>query len=94
MGNLRLVDGIIIIVYFAIMAVLGVVGYKKSKTSEDFYVAGKSLGTFSLAAMWMSSWIGGSSIVGTSTDAFNLGVCGGWYVVILSIGCLLFGLTF
>lgn len=94
MGNLRLVDGIIIIVYFAIMAVLGVVGYKKSKTSEDFYVAGKSLGTFSLAAMWMSSWIGGSSIVGTSTDAFNLGICGGWYVVILSIGCLLFGLTF
>lgn len=94
MGNIRLVDGIIIIAYFATMAVLGVVGYKKSKTSEDFYVAGKSLGTFSLAAMWMSSWIGGSSIVGTSTDAYNLGICGGWYVVILSVGCLLFGLTF
>lgn len=94
MGNIRLVDGIIIIAYFAIMAVLGVVGYKKSKTSEDFYVAGKSLGTFSLAAMWMSSWIGGSSIIGTSTDAYNLGISGGWYVVILSVGCLLFGLTF
>ena len=94
MGNLRLIDGIIIIAYFAVMAILGVVGYKKSKTSEDFYVAGKSLGTFSLAAMWMSSWIGGSSIVGTSTDAYNLGICGGWYVVILSAGCLIFGLTF
>lgn len=94
MGNLRLTDGIIIIAYFAIMAALGVVGYKRNKTSDDFFVAGKKLGTFSLAAMWMSSWIGGASIVGTSTDAYNLGICGGWYVVILSAGCAIFGLTF
>ena len=94
MGNLRLTDGIIIIAYFAVMAALGVVGYKRNKTSDDFFVAGKKLGTFSLAAMWMSSWIGGASIVGTSTDAYNLGICGGWYVVILSAGCAIFGLTF
>lgn len=94
MGNLRVIDGVIIIVYFVLMAVLGVVGYKKNNTSEDYFVAGKKLGTFSLAAMWMSSWIGGSSIVGTSTDAYNLGITGGWYVVILSCGCAIFGLTF
>ena len=76
MGNLRLTDGIINIAYFAVMAALGVVGYKRNKTSDDFFVAGKKLGTFSLAAMWMSSWIGGASIVGTSTDAYNLGICG------------------
>lgn len=94
MGNLRLIDAIIIIAYFAIMAILGVVGYKKNETSDDFFVAGKKLGVFSLAAMWMSSWIGGASIVGTSTDAYNLGITGGWYVVILSVGCAVFGLTF
>lgn len=94
MGNIRLIDGIIIVIYFVLMAALGVVGYKKNETSEDYFVAGKKLGTFSLAAMWLSSWIGGSSIVGTSTDAYNLGVCGGWYVVILSFGCAIFGLTF
>lgn len=94
MGNIRTIDAIIIIVYFAVMAILGVVGYKKNKTSEDYFLAGKKLGTFSLAAMWMSSWIGGSSIVGTSTNAYELGITGGWYVLILSVGCLIFGLTF
>ena len=94
MGNLRTIDAVIIIVYFAVMAILGVVGYKKNKTSEDYFLAGKRLGTFSLAAMWMSSWIGGSSIVGTSTNAYELGITGGWYVLILSVGCLIFGLTF
>ena len=80
MGNIRPVDAIIIIVYFAVMAALGIVAYKRNKTSEDYFVAGKSLGTFSLAAMWLASWIGGSSIIGTSTNAYNLGISGGWYV--------------
>lgn len=94
MGNVRVVDAIIIVVYFAVMAVMGIIAYRRNKTSEDFFVAGKSMGTFSLAAMWLSSWIGGSSIVGTSTDAYNLGVTGGWYVTILAVGCAVFGLTF
>ena len=94
MGNVRVVDAIIIVVYFAVMAVMGIIAYRRNKTSEDFFVAGKSMGTFSLAAMWLSSWIGGSSIVGTSTDAYNLGVTGGWYVTILAVGCVVFGLTF
>ena len=93
-GNIRIVDAAIIIAYFAIMAIIGIVSFKKNKSTEDYYVAGKTLGVFSIAAMWLSGWIGGSSIVGTSTDAYNLGVAGGWYVVILAMGTALFGLTF
>ena len=74
------------------MAALGIVAYKRNKTSEDYFVAGKSLGTFSLAAMWLASWIGGSSIIGTSTNAYNLGISGGWYVFILAFGCVIFGM--
>lgn len=55
MGNVRVVDAIIIVVYFAVMAVMGIIAYRRNKTSEDFFVAGKSMGTFSLAAMWLSS---------------------------------------
>ena len=83
MGQMSLVDIVIIVVYFAIMAILGVVAWKRNKTSEDYFVAGKSLGTFSLAAMWLSSWIGGASIVGTSTNGYDYGVSGVWYVGIL-----------
>ena len=94
MGNLRLLDAIVIIAYFAMMALMGIIAWKRNKTSEDYYLAGKSLGTFSLAAMWLASWIGGSSIVGTSTNAYELGLSGGWYVFILALGCVIFGLTF
>lgn len=93
-GNIRAIDAIIIITYFVAMGLIGLVAFKRNKSSEDYFVAGKTLGVFSLAAMWLSSWIGGSSIVGTSTDAYNLGVSGGWYVVILAFGTALFGLTF
>ena len=91
---LKTVDIVIIVVYFSVMFILGIVAWKRNKTSEDYFVAGKSLGTFSLASMWLSSWIGGASIVGTATDAYNLGVSGGWYVIILALGTLIFGLTF
>ena len=93
-GNVRTIDAVIIILYFVAMAVIGIYAFRKNKSTDDYYVAGKTLGIFSIAAMWLSGWIGGSSIVGTSTDAYNLGVAGGWYVVILAIGTALFGLTF
>lgn len=91
---LTTVDTVIIVVYFSIMFIFGILAWKKNKTSEDYFVAGKSLGTFSLASMWLSSWIGGASIIGTATDAYDLGISGGWYVAILALGTLIFGLTF
>lgn len=94
MGHLGLTDTIIVIAYFVLMIVLGLLAMRKSKSTEDYFVASNQLGTFSLAAMWMSSWIGGASIVGTATDGYNLGVSGGWYVMILALGTFLFGMTF
>ncbi len=94
MGPMRPLDVVIIVAYFAMMAILGVVAWKRNKTSEDYFVAGKSLGTFSLAAMWLSSWIGGASIIGTSTNGYNFGVSGAWYVGVLAIGTFVFGITF
>ena len=47
---LNTVDIIIIVAYFGVMFILGIVAWRKNKTSEDYFVAGKSLGTFSLAA--------------------------------------------
>lgn len=84
----------IVIGYLLLMIVLGIVASKRTKTSEDYYVAGKKLGTFSIAAMWMASWIGGASIIGTSANGYELGISGGWYVTILAVGTFLFGITF
>lgn len=94
MGSLGITDTIIVVAYFALMLLLGLLAMRKNKSTDDYFVAGNQLGTFSLAAMWMSSWIGGASIVGTATDGYNLGISGGWYVFILAIGTFLFGMTF
>jgi SSS family solute:Na+ symporter len=84
----------IVIGYLLLMIVIGFIANKKTKSSEDYYIAGKKLGTFSIAAMWMASWIGGASIIGTSANAYDLGISGGWYVSILALGTFLFGITF
>lgn len=94
MGSFHLIDIIVILGFFVLITALGLIAWRKNKTSEDYFVAGKQLGTFSLAAMWLSSWIGGASIVGTANDGYNLGISGGWYVSILALGTIIFGLTF
>lgn len=41
----------------------------------------------------MSSWIGGSSVVGTASNAHAGGISGMWYLIAVPISCLLFGLV-
>ncbi len=93
-ARLSTLDIAIIIGYLLLMIVLGLLAKRRTKTSEDYYVAGKKLGTFSICAMWMASWIGGASIIGTAANGYELGISGGWYVTILAVGTFLFGMTF
>lgn len=88
------IDTGIIYGYLVMMIFLGFYASFKQKDVEDYYVAGRRLGTFSIACLWLATWVGGASIVGTSTRAYELGVTAIWYVLSLAIGCLLFGLFF
>lgn len=85
-------DSIFIFAYLLAMAAIGIVAYRKNKTSEDFFVAGKSLGTFSIAVLWFGGEIGGASIIAVSTDAYNYGVSGMWYILIIAFACTVFAL--
>ena len=89
---MELLDSIFIFAYLAAMAGIGIVAYKKNKTSEDFFVAGETLGTFSIAVLWFGGEIGGASIISVSTDAYNYGVSGMWYILIIAFACIVFSL--
>ena len=64
----------------------------RSKTNEQFMVAGRSMPTIVVAILLMSEFIGAKSTVGTSQAAFTVGLAASWSVIAASVGFLLFGL--
>lgn len=88
------IDTVIIFAYFALMLAIGLYASHKQDTVSDYFVAGGRLGTFSIACLWLASWVGGASIVGGAAKAYELGITAVWYVAAIGLGCLLFGLLF
>lgn len=88
------IDTGIIFAYLALMIAIGIYASRRQNSVEDFFVAGGKLGSFSIACLWLASWVGGAAIVGGVTKTHEFGVSGGWYITCMVIGCLLFGSLF
>lgn len=86
------IDTAILFAYLAILIGLGFYANYKQRDVDDYFVAGRRLGPFTIACLWLASWVGGASIVGSAARAYDLGVTAIWYVMALAFGCLLFGL--
>ena len=84
----------IVFFYLALMVALGLYASRRQHDIEDYFVAGRRLGAFSIACLWLASWVGGASIVGGSAKAHEIGISATWYVLALAIGCALFGVLF
>lgn len=87
-------DIAIVLAYFAIMLVLAAIASRKQSSVEDYYIAGGSLGTFSIACLWFASWIGGAAVVGVANRSYAVGISGFWYIGAMLIGALLFAMLF
>lgn len=79
-----------VIVYIVITAWISV--RMRSKTTGEFMVAGRSTPAVVIAILLMSEYIGAKSTIGTSQEAFNVGVAASWSVISASIGFIFFGL--
>lgn len=80
----------IIVAYLVGMLLIGIYASKKQKGIDDYYVAGRNVGAFSLMCLWMSAWIGGASVMGTSSRAYEMGITAIWYVGIIAVGIIVF----
>lgn len=80
----------IILLYLVGMLAIGIYASRRQNSMEDYYVAGRKCGPISIMCLWMSAWIGGASITGTSSKAYELGITAVWYVFIIVIGTVLF----
>lgn len=87
-------DTSIIFLYLAMMIALGFYANRKQKDVQDYFLAGQRQNTFSVACLWMASWVGGAAVIGTSARAYDIGISASWYVLAQAIGLLLFGIFF
>jgi SSS family solute:Na+ symporter len=85
-------DLAIVFTYLGLMVLLGLYAHHRQRGVEDYFVAGRRLGPFSIACLWLASWVGGASIIGGAAKAHEIGISASWYVFSLALGCLLFGL--
>ena len=87
------VDTVILFAYLALLIGIGLYARRKKPDVDDYFVAGRRMGPLTIACMWVAAWIGGASIVGTSTRVYAQGLTGIWYILGIALGCALFGLT-
>ena len=86
------IDLSLIFAYLVALVLIGFYANRKQTGVDDYYVAGRRQGTFSMACLWLASWIGGASIIGSSGKAYESGITGVWYVASIAVGLLAFGL--
>lgn len=91
---MKWIDICFVVAYLAAMLGIGIYTSRKQNSMETYYVAGRKLGTPSIACLWISCWIGGAAVIGTSTKAYDMGITAVWYVGILAVGCAVFALVF
>ena len=83
---------VIIILYFALTVVIGVISMKKSKTSDSFH--GAAMGVFAIVAASAGEWLGGTATTGVSEYGFDFGLSGAWYTISNGIGVMFLALLF
>lgn len=93
MTELSQLDATIVFGYLAAMIGIGFYTLRRKKNVDDYYVGGRKCGAFAVGCLWMASWIGGATVVGSTNKAYSLGVAALWYCGSMAVGCVLFALT-
>jgi len=95
MTNKQTTALVIILLYMAATVAIGlfIFSRKKKKTekqsSEDFLMAGKSLGPLVLAGTLFAANTGGASTTGVANNVYQYGLSAGWYVIAGGIGFII-----
>lgn len=81
---------VLVLIYLAATLVIGYLGYKKTKSSEDYLVAGRCSHPVIIALSYGATFISTSAIIGFGGQAANLGMSLIWLTVLnIGVGILL-----
>jgi solute:Na+ symporter, SSS family len=85
-------DVLVFILYALGMLVLGWFGMRRSKTQEDFLVAGRNLGPGMYMGTMAATVLGGASTIGTVRLGYVHGISGVWLCGTIGMGIILLNL--
>ena len=93
--NLSIIDLTVIIVYLLGILIIGILsGYKKNTSSEQFFLAGKSLKWPMIGAALLTSNISTIHLVGLAADGYRVGLVVGNFEWMAAFTLIILGLVF
>jgi len=78
------VDTILVVVYFVVIFVIGVMMYRRSRNYDDYLIAGRKFNAFFIA-MTIAAGIS-SATVGVAGLGYSFGMVGAWFFIMLAVG--------
>ena len=88
---MNIIDLVIFIAYMLIMLGVGVFFLKKNKTTDDYYVGGRNLGSLHIGLSVVATDVGGGFSIGLGGLGFLMGLSGSWMLFTGLIGAWLSG---
>lgn len=85
-------DILIVLLYAAGMLVLGWMGMKRAKSSEEYLVAGRRLGPTMYMGTMAATVLGGASTIGTVRLGYVYGISGLWICAAMGCGIIVLNL--
>ncbi len=86
------IDIAIIILYFAVIAGVGIYGARRATNSEEYLVAGRNLSLFMYLGCLAAVILGGASTIGTARLGYEFGISGIWMVGAIGTGVIFLGI--
>ncbi|NEX77885.1 sodium:solute symporter [Bacillus thermocopriae] len=89
---MNLLDTIVLLLYFGVLMIIGIIGIKMAKSEKDFLLAGSRLGYFSHVGCLAAVIIGGAATMGSTTLGYEFGISGFWFVSMMGFGIAALGI--
>ncbi len=86
---MHFIDIIIFVVYFAAMLGIGIYFFRKNKDIEDYYIGGRSLGSWHIGLSVVATDVGGGFSIGLGGLGFAIGLSGSWLLFTGLVGAWL-----
>lgn len=87
--QMNIIDIIVFICYFLTMLGVGVYFFKKNKNIEEYYVGGRSLGSWHIGLSVVATDVGGGFSIGLGGLGYLIGLAGSWMLFTGLIGAWL-----
>jgi SSS family solute:Na+ symporter len=86
---MQIIDIIIFIIYFALMLGVGVYFFNKNESIDDYYLGGRTLGSWHIGLSVVATDVGGGFSIGLGGLGFTIGLAGSWMLFTGLIGAWL-----